>query len=132
MKFEFDNKLPKTVTYWTDGKIFYIKNTNFFVTVEEGHAMAELLIFAVNDPATSAIVFDNKDAKGAWPKEIQGIWETDSRYISVIKNKRMATLTNSAIKTMQTNRVSKEFGLEDISKAFNSDFNDEVKAFLFN
>jgi hypothetical protein len=127
----FDHKLPKTTTYWIEGEIFFIKNTNFFVTLEEGAAMAELLIFAMKEKLTKAVVFDNRQAKGAWTKEISEIWETDSRYTKVMKNKKMATLTNSAIKTMQTNRLSKEYGLENSSRAFYSEFNDEVKAFLF-
>ncbi|WAA08815.1 hypothetical protein [Fervidibacillus albus] len=131
MKNTFDDKLPKTTTYWIEGEIFFIKNTNFFVTLEEGKAMAELLIFAMQEKSTKAVVIDNREAKGAWPKEISQIWETDSRYINVISNKKMATLTNSAIKTLQTNRLSMEHGLATSSKAFNSDFNEEVKAFLF-
>ncbi|MFI8685974.1 hypothetical protein [Rossellomorea sp. NPDC077527] len=130
MKNSFDSKLPKTITYWTEGEIFFIKSTNFFVTVEEGHGMAELLIFAMKDPSTKVIVLDNREAKGAWTKEITQIWETDSRYTEVMNNKKIATLTNGAITTMQINRLSKEHGALDSSRAFNSEFNDEIKAFV--
>lgn len=130
MKNTFDSKLPKTTTYWTEGEIFFIKTTNFFLTLEEGHAMAELLIYAMQERSTKALVIDNREAKGAWPKEISAIWETDSRFAKGIKSKKMATLTSSPITTMQTNRLSREQGLANSSKAFNSDFNAEVKAFL--
>ncbi len=130
MSYAFDNKLPKTTTYWSDGEIFYIKNTNFFVSLEEGKAMAELLMEAMNDPSTKALVIDNREAKGAWPKEISQIWESDARYVQTIGKKKTATLTSSAITTMQTNRLSKKHGFANTSKAFHSDFNDEVKRFL--
>ena len=130
MKNTFDSNLPKTITYWIEDNIFFIKNTNFFVSMEEGHAMAELLIFAMKESSAKSIVLDNREAKGAWKNDIAQIWETDSRYTEVMTNKKMATLTNSAITTMQINRLSKEHGAIDTSKAFNSEFNDEVKNFV--
>lgn len=130
MKNTFDNQLPKTITYWIEGEIFFIKNTNFFVTVEEGRGMAELLIYAMEEPSTKGVVLDNREAKGAWPKDISEIWETNRKYSSVINNKKMATLTNSAITTMQINRLSKAYGAFETSRGFNSEFNDEIKAFV--
>lgn len=126
----FDKNLPKTTTYEKQGQIFIIKNTSFFVDLEEGQAMAELLVYAMNDKSTKGLLIDNRQAKGAWPKEVSQIWESDNRYITAITNKKIATLTSSMVTTMQTNRLSKEHGLEDTSRAFNSDFNDEVKSFL--
>lgn len=130
MENAFDEKLPKTITYWTEGDIFFIKNTNFFVSIEEGHGMAELLIYAMKDPSTKGVVLDNREATGAWPKDISQIWETDTRYSKVINNKKMATLTNSAITTMQINRLSKAYGAFETSRGFNSEYNDEIKAFV--
>jgi|GEM_PF-1350813 len=127
---KFDNRLPKTTTYKIEDDIFFIKNTNFFVNLEEGKAMAELLTYAMNDKSTKALVIDNREAKGAWPSEVSEIWESNPEYINSITNKKTATLTSSAVTTMQTNRLSKNHGLAHISRAFNSDFNDEVKKFL--
>lgn len=126
----FDAKLPKTIQYWTEDKIFFMKNTNFMISEEEGHALAELLIYAMKDPSTKGIVIDNREAKGAWPENIHRIWETDSRYTDLVGTKKMATLTSTAITSMQLNRLSKEFGMEKISKGFNSEFTDEIKAFI--
>lgn len=126
----FDKRLPKTTKYWIEGNIFYIENKSFFVTLEEGKAMAELLLFAMNEKSTISLLIDNREAKGAWPKDISQIWETDERYLKSVQNKKTATLTSSTITTMQTNRLSKLYGMENVSKAFNSDFNDEVKEFL--
>lgn len=130
MSNSFDKMLPKTTSYWKEGDLFFVKNTSFFINNEEGKAMAELLIHAMTDPSTKAVVCDNRLAKGAWPQEVLEIWASDSKYTQVINNKKMATLTSSSITAMQTNRVSKNSGLEATSKAFNSDFNDEVKRFL--
>lgn len=126
----FDQSLPKSTTYWIEGEILFIKTTNFFVTLEEGQAMAELLIFALTEKSTKGIVLDNRMAKGAWPKDIHQIWEKDPRYVAVLQNKKIATLTNSAVTTSQINRLSKEHGIGHSSKAFNSEFNNEVKEFL--
>lgn len=126
----FDKNLPKTTSYWKKDKIFFIKNTSFFVKLEEGQAMAELLSYAMNDRTTVGLVIDNREAKGAWPNEISQIWESDMTYVSSLKNKKMATLTSSMITTMQTNRLSKEHGMAEYSRAFNSDFNDEVRLYL--
>lgn len=128
----FDQHLPKTTTYKKEGQFFVIKNSSFFVNFEEGKAMAELLVYAMNDKSTRALLIDNRDAKGAWPREISEIWEQDKRYINSILNKKIATLTSSAVTTMQTNRLSKDHGLENTSRAFNSEFTDEVKDFLLN
>jgi len=128
----FDQNLPKTTSYWIEGDIFFINNTSFFANIDEGKAMAELLIFAMKDRSTKGIVFDNREATGAWPQEISQIWESDPRYTRVLSKKKMATLTNSTVKSMQLNRLSKNYGLEASSKAFSSDFNDQVKAFLLN
>lgn len=42
----------------------------------------------------------------------------------------MATLTNSNIKIMEIIRVFEKHGIENFKKAFNSELNDKVKAFL--
>lgn len=126
----FDKSLPKTTTYWTEGKIFFIKNENFFFSKEETEAMVELLIFAMKDKFTKGIVIDNRDARSVWPKEIYQIFENHAEYRNVAQNKKIATLTNTALKMGQTDRLSRAHGIDELSKTFNTDFNDEVKAFL--
>lgn len=126
----FDSRLPKTTTYWIEDGIFFIKHTNFMVSLEEGQAIAELLKYALEDKQTKAMLINNRDAKGAWPQELNQLWEGGSENTANLPVKKMATLTNSAITTMQINRVSKSNGIEEWSKAFNTDFNDEVKGFL--
>ncbi|PAB59292.1 hypothetical protein [Anaeromicrobium sediminis] len=126
----FDNKLPRTTTYWKEGEIFFIKHDSFRVSLEEGQAIAELLRFAMEDRSTKALLINNRQAKGAWSKEINELWEGGSENTANLPVKKMATLTNSVITTMQINRISKSNGIEKWSKAFNSEFNDEVKAFL--
>lgn len=126
----FDKSLPKTTTYWTDGKIFFIKNTDFFFSTYEAQAMIELLIFAMKDKFTKGLVIDNREARSVWSKEIYQMFETNEEYRKVINNKKMATLTNSSLKMGQTDRLSKEVGILETSRTFNSEFNDEVKAFL--
>ncbi|MCH4890993.1 hypothetical protein EZV73_25675 [Acidaminobacter sp. JC074] len=126
----FDKSLPKTTSYWKEGNIFFIKNTSFIVNMEEGKAMAELLIFAMKDKETVCLLIDNREAKGAWPKKVSQIWESNDAYISSLQSKKMATLTSSTVTMMQTNRLSRLHGMETFSKAFNTDFNDEVKEFL--
>lgn len=126
----FDKTLPKTTTYWTEGNIFFIKTTHFFVSEDEGKAMADLLIYAMEESTTTGIVLDNREAKGAWPKNIHQIWESDQRYTKLIDQKKIATLTNSALTTNQINRLSREHGIENTSKTFNKAFDQEVKAFF--
>lgn len=126
----FDSRLPKTTTYWKDGQIFIIKHDSFMVSLEEGQAIAELLRFAMEDKSTKALLINNREAKGAWSKEINELWEGGSDNTENLPVKKMATLTNSAITTMQINRISKSNGIAEWSKAFNSEFNEEVKQFL--
>ncbi|MCT4631419.1 MAG: hypothetical protein N4A76_01630 [Firmicutes bacterium] len=126
----FDNRLPKTTTYWKEGEIFFIKHESFRVNLDEGQAIAELLRFAMEDKSTKALLVNNREAKGAWSKDINKLWEGGSDNTSNLPVKRMATLTNSIITTMQINRISKSNGIEEWSKAFNSEFNDEIKGFL--
>ncbi|MCH4887660.1 hypothetical protein EZV73_08750 [Acidaminobacter sp. JC074] len=126
----FDSRLPKTTTHWKEGQIFIIKHDSFRVTLEEGQAIAELLRYAIEDRSTKALLINNRQAKGAWSKEINELWEGGSNNTENLPVKKMATLTNSAITTMQINRISKSNGIEAWSKAFNSEFNDEVRDFL--
>jgi len=126
----FDKRLPKTTTYWTEGQIFFVKNTNFFFSKEKAQAMIELLIFAMKDKFTKGLVIDNREARSVWTKEIYQMFESNEEYKKVISNKKMATLTNSSLKMGQTNRLSKKEGILETSKTFNTEFNDEVKAFL--
>jgi hypothetical protein len=125
----FDSRLPKTTTYWREGEIFVIKHTNFFVTLEEGTAIAELLMYGLQDPSTKAMLINNREAKGAWPAELNELWSNADQSID-LPVKKTATLTNSAITTMQINRISKNGGMEEWSKGFNCDFNDEVREYL--
>ncbi|AIQ64690.1 hypothetical protein PSTEL_17835 [Paenibacillus stellifer] len=39
----FDLRLPDTTTYWKDGDIFFIKHTNFLISMEEAYAIGEML-----------------------------------------------------------------------------------------
>lgn len=126
----FDEKLPKTTTYWREGQLFVIKHESFRVSFEEGRAIAELLRYAMEDKSTKALLINNRKAKGAWSKEISKLWEGGSDNTSNLPVKKIATLTNSAITTMQINRISKSNGIENWSKAFACDFNDEIKEFL--
>lgn len=43
---------------------------------------------------------------------------------------KTTTLTNSHTAAMLMNRVARQLGVQDMTKGFYSDFNDEVKAFL--
>jgi hypothetical protein len=128
--YTFDNQLPKTTTYWKEGEIFYIKHTSFRVTVEEAYVIAELLKASATDQDTKAIVIDNREASGVWTPEVNKVWDDTTVGISVGKPKKFVTLTNSVTAAMQINRISRRTGNENMSKAFYSDFNDEVKAFL--
>jgi hypothetical protein len=124
------SKLPKTTTYRKDSGIFFIKHTSFRVTIEEAYAIGELLKEAHRNIDTSAIVIDNREAKGVWTQEVNKIWLDVAAEVSNEKPKKVVTLTSDAIATMQINRLSKLNGTETLSKAFCSDFNDEVKAFI--
>jgi hypothetical protein len=84
----------------------------------------------MEDTTTKGLLINNREAKGAWPMELNQLWEGGSENTENLPVKRMATLTNSAITTMQINRLSKSNGIEAWSRAFSCDFNDEVKAFL--
>jgi len=128
--YKFDNQLPKTTTYWKDKGIFYIKHTSFRVTAEEAYAIAELLKVAAKDQEIKAIVIDNHEANGVWTQEVNKIWEEVAVQIRDGSPKKFVTLTNSVTAAMQINRISRSSGTENISKAFYSDFNDEVKAFI--
>lgn len=130
MNNSFDNRLPKTTTYWIDDEFFFIKNTNFFISEEETKTLIELLTFAMRDPKTKGVVVDNRETSGAWPKEIHQMFDNSSSSGFEISRKKIATLTNSIFRSGQTNRLSKEYGIEETSKTFVTDFNDEVKAFL--
>lgn len=128
--YKFDNQLPKTTTYWKERGIFYIKHTSFHVTMEEAYAIAELLKAALRDKDTKAVVIDNHEAKGVWTQEVNKIWEQVPIEVRNERPKKFVTLTNSVTAAMQINRLSRNSGIENISKAFYSDFNDEVKAFI--
>ena len=128
--YKFENQLPKTTTYWKEGGIFYIKHINFHVTMEEASAIAELLKAAFRDKDTKAVVIDNHEAKVVWTQEVNKVWEKVYVEVKDEKPKKTVTLTNSVTAAMQINRLSKNSGAENISKAFYSDFNDEVKAFI--
>jgi hypothetical protein len=128
--YKFYSQLPKTTTYWKDRGIFYVKHTSFRVTVEEAYAIGELLKVSVRDQDTKAIVIDNREANGVWTQEINKIWDEVSAEIRDERRKKFVTLTNSVTAAMQINRISRSSGTENMSKAFYSDFNDEVKAFI--
>lgn len=125
-----ENRLPKTTTSWKENGIYFIKHTSFRVTMEEAYAIGELLKDAHRDKTTKAIVIDNREAKGAWTQEVNKVWTEVYLEVSNEKPKKVVTLTSDAIATMQINRLSKQNGAEKISKAFCSDFNDEVKSFI--
>lgn len=127
---QFDSRLPKTTTYWKEDDIFWIKHNNFIVSMDEGKAIAELLMFAGLDKSTKAMIIDNREAKGAWPQDINDLWQFDESQLSQMPQKKVATLTNSVIAAMQINRVSKNNGITHLAKAFYSDVTDEVLAFL--
>lgn len=125
-----ENHLPKTTTYWKEKGIFYIRHTSFRVTMDEAYAIGELLKEAHRDKDTKAIVIDNREAKGAWTQEVNKVWMDVSVEVSNEKPKKVVTLTGDIIAAMQINRLSKSNGAEKISKAFCSDFNEEVEAFI--
>lgn len=126
----FDTKLPKTTTYWKEEGIFNIKHDSFKVTHEEGKAILELLKYGYNDKTTKAMVIDNRDAKGVWTQEINQIWSSDVDEIDMTEPKKIVTLTNSAIAAMQINRISRNNNMTSFSKAFFSDFTEEVYDFI--
>ncbi|MFF2912055.1 hypothetical protein [Paenibacillus sp. NPDC057934] len=128
--YTFDSQLPKTTTYWKENGIFYIKHTSFRVTIEEAYAISELLKASAGDQDTKAIVIDNREASGVWTPEVNKVWDDTTVGISDGKPKKFVTLTNSVTAAMQINRISRRTGNENMSKAFYSDFNDEVKAFI--
>jgi ribosomal protein L31E len=105
--------------------------TSFRVTMDEAYAIGELLKEAHRDKGTKAIVIDNREAKGAWTQEVNKVWMDVSLEVSNEKPKKVVTLTSDVIAAMQINRLSKSNGAEQISKAFCSDFNEEVKAFIY-
>lgn len=128
MTHSFKKRLPKTTSYWIENEIFFIQHTSFRISLEEGRAIQDLVLFALNDKHTIGIVIDNRKAKGAWSQSII----EDSNNASNIGqyNKRIATLTNSAVTTMQMNRVAKTTSTETWAKAFSCDFNEEVETFI--
>lgn len=126
----FDKQLPKTTTYWQEGELFFIKNSNFFINEEESKALIKLLTFAMKDPLTKGLVIDNRESTGAWPKGILEIFDNSSTTGVHIERKKIATLTNSIFRSGQTNRLSKEYGIHETSRTFTTEFNDEVKSFL--
>ncbi|MCH4889558.1 hypothetical protein EZV73_18395 [Acidaminobacter sp. JC074] len=126
----FDSRLPKTTSYWRQGKIFYIKHDSFLVSLEEGKAIADLLAYGIKDQETSAMVIDNRDSKGAWSQELNELWTLEGHNIQLSDFKKTATLTNSITAAMQINRISRAGGVSHMSKGFYSDLNDEVKDFL--
>lgn len=129
---QIEKRLPKTTSYQIREDILFIKHTNFMITLDENKAITELIGQAQNNPSIKGIVINNREAKGAWPQEILEASATDNASSKVVFKKKIATLTNSAVTTMQMNRHTKVAGLESWAKAFNSDFNDDVKAFLLN
>ena len=126
-----DKRLPKTTSYWKEGEIFFIKHTSFLITTAENQAISELIIQTMNDNSIKGLVINNREARGAWPKHVvDSALQEDSHQSDLFKKKKIATLTNSVSTTMQMNRVTKEINMEEWAKAFNSEFNEEVKAFL--
>ena len=124
------DNLPKTTRFWKDNGIFFIKHTSFRVTMEEAKEIGELLKEAYISKDTYAIVIDNYEAKGAWTQEVNQIWMDVATEVAGKSNKKVATITNDVITKMQINRLSKLNGSEKISRAFTSEFNEEVKQFL--
>lgn len=129
--YTFDSQLPKSTTYWKENDIFFIRHTSFLVSKEQAYAIGELLKEAHKDKDTKAIVIDNREAKGTWTQEVNKIWMEVSAEVSNEISKKVVTLTGDVIAAMQINRLSKNGGTEKMSKAFCSDFNDEVKTFLY-
>lgn len=86
-------------------------------------------MYGLKDPSTKGMLINNREAKGAWPAELNELW-SNADQVADLPVKRTATLTNSAITTMQINRISKAGGMEEWSKGFNYDFNNEVKEYL--
>lgn len=127
---KFNLLLPKTTTYWKMDDIFFIKHTNFFITMEEAYAIGELLKEAHRDKETNAVVIDNREAKGAWTQEVNKVWIEVSLEFNHEIPKKVATLTSDTIATMQINRLTRNNGAEKMSKAFCSDFDESVRAFL--
>ena len=122
--------MPETTTYWKIDDIFFIKHTNFFITLEEAYAIGELLKDAHRDKETNAIVIDNREAKGAWTQEVNKVWTEISMEIGNEIPKKVATLTSDLVAAMQINRLSRNNGAEKMSKAFCSGFDESVRAFL--
>lgn len=127
---KFDSLLPKTTTYWKADGIFFIKHTNFFVTLEEAYAIGELLKEAHRDKEAAAVVIDNREAKGAWTQDVNKVWIEVAMEISNEKPKKVATLTSDVVAAMQINRLSRSNGTDKLSKAFCSDFDESVRIFL--
>lgn len=123
-------KLPNTTTFWKENGIFFIKHTSFRVTMEEAKEIGELLKEAYLSKDTNAIVIDNYEAKGAWAQDVNQIWVDVATAVGGKSIKKVATITSDVISKMQINRLSKMNGSEMISRAFNSEFNEEVKQFL--
>lgn len=130
MNYLFKKNLPKTTAYWREGEIFFIKNSNFFINENETKALIKLLMFAMRDPLTKALVIDNRNSTGVWPKEILEMFDNSGSTGIHMERKKIATLTNSIFRSGQTNRLSKEYGIHETSKTFTTDFNDDVKTFL--
>lgn len=126
----FDPSLPKTTTYWKNDGIFFIKHTNFFVTMEEAYAIGELLKEAHRDKETVAVVINNREAKGAWTQDVNKVWIEVAMEVSNETPKKVATLTSDVVAAMQINRLSRNNGTDKMSKAFCSDFDESVRAFL--
>ncbi|WP_105615414.1 hypothetical protein [Vallitalea okinawensis] len=125
----FDNKLPKTTSYWKENEMFFVKHKSFHVTLEEGKAIAELLQHAFSDTTTRALIIDNREAKGVWAQDINQLW-SDIEGIDTNNPKKVVTLTNSAIASMQINRISRNNNISSFSRAFFSDLTDEVYDFI--
>ncbi|MCM3172363.1 hypothetical protein [Paenibacillus sp. MER 99-2] len=128
--YTFESKLPKTTTYWKEDGIFFIKHTNFMVSTEEILAIGELLKEAHRDKSTTAIVINNREAKGAWTQEANQVWLEVTAEFNYVMPKKVATLTNDAIATMQINRLTRSHGAEKMSRAFCNDYDESVKAFF--
>lgn len=128
--YAFNLQLPETTRYWKEAEIFFIKHTNFMLSTKELYAIGELLKEAHRDQTTKAIVIDNREAKGAWTQEANRIWMEVNAEFDYIMPKKVATLTNDAIATMQINRLTRSHGAEKMSRAFCNDYDDSVRAFL--
>lgn len=128
--YTFDSKLPKTTTYWKEEGIFFIKHTNFMLSTEEILAIGELLKEAHRDKNTTAIVINNREAKGAWTHQANQVWMEVTAEFDYNMPKKVATLTNDAIAKMQINRLTRSHGAEKMSRAFCNDYDHSVKAFF--